>query len=369
MTYTAVYNSTVNEYTVTWKNDDGSVIDTTQVAYGEVPTHDEPTKRYDRYYYYTFAGWDVEPVAVTGDAEYTATFEQNDIPLPNGPQDNGYYYFFGEKQKAYKLIRYYDEYWYLVSEYNRYAKNQIRYLEAYMVEGTGFEEGFYWFDSEGHMTTLRNGPQFDGYFYLNNERLNAYQLVEHEGEWYYIASGNKYARDTRCYLSSAIVAGTDIPAGYYDFDFEGRLIVKNGLYIDDCYYVDNVRQSAYQLVEIDGDYYYIAENHKIAKGQRRYLNAAVVENTPFAVGYYEFDDLGRMIFKNGPDADGYFYLNNAKQKAYKLIDFEGDYYFVAEYNKYAKNQRRYLNASMVEGTDFAVGYYNFDADGKMILAD
>ena len=369
VTYTAVYNSTVNEYTVTWKNEDGSVIDTTQVAYGEVPTHDEPTKRYDRYYYYTFAGWDVEPVAVTGDAEYTATFEQNDIPLPNGPQDNGYYYFFGEKQKAYKLIRYYDEYWYLVSEYNRYAKNQIRYLEAYMVEGTGFEEGFYWFDSEGHMTTLRNGPQFDGYFYLNNERLNAYQLVEHEGEWYYIASGNKYARDTRCYLSSAIVAGTDIPAGYYDFDSEGRLIVKNGLYTDDCYYVDNVRQSAYQLVEIDGDYYYIAENHKIAKGQRRYLNAAVVENTPFAVGYYEFDDLGRMIFKNGPDADGYFYLNNEKQKAYKLIDFEGDYYFVAEYNKYAKNQRRYLNASMVEGTDFAVGYYNFDADGKMILAD
>ena len=72
--YTATFSSAVNEYTITWKNDDGSVIDTTTVAYGEVPTHADATKDATAQYTYTFTGWDTEPVAVTGDAEYTATF-------------------------------------------------------------------------------------------------------------------------------------------------------------------------------------------------------------------------------------------------------------------------------------------------------
>ena len=42
-TYTAQFGSTVNAYTVTWKNDDGSVIDATTVAYGETPAHADPS--------------------------------------------------------------------------------------------------------------------------------------------------------------------------------------------------------------------------------------------------------------------------------------------------------------------------------------
>ena len=66
--YTATFSSTVNEYTITWKNDYGSVIDTTTVAYGEVPTHADAIKDATAQYTYTFTGWDTEPVAVTGDA-------------------------------------------------------------------------------------------------------------------------------------------------------------------------------------------------------------------------------------------------------------------------------------------------------------
>ena len=297
VTYTAVYNSTVNEYTVTWKNDDGSVIDTTTVAYGEVPTHADPTKDADDIASYKFIGWDKEIVPVTGDAEYTAVFDYDVITAEHGPQDDGTFYLLGEKQKAYKLIEFEGEY-YLVAEYNKIAKNQTRYLNASMVEGTDFAVGYYWFDEEGHMQTLRNGPMADGCFYKDNERLTAYQLVSYDNGWYFIA-----------------------------------------------------------------------ENHKYVKSVRRYLNASMVEGTGFAAGYYEFDADGKMIYKQGPDADGYFYLNNEKQKAYKLINFDNSYYLVAEYHKYAKSQRRYLNASMVEGTDFAVGFYDFDADGRMILAD
>ena len=74
-TYTATFTQTDREYTITWKNDDGSVIDTTTVPYGTVPTHADATKDADAQYSYTFAGWDKEIVAVTGDATYTATFD------------------------------------------------------------------------------------------------------------------------------------------------------------------------------------------------------------------------------------------------------------------------------------------------------
>ena len=73
-TYKATYTETLNQYTITWKMDDGSVIDTTTVAYGTVPTHADPSKAATAEYTYTFTGWTPEVVAVTGDAEYTATF-------------------------------------------------------------------------------------------------------------------------------------------------------------------------------------------------------------------------------------------------------------------------------------------------------
>ena len=73
-TYTATFSTTTNEYTITWYNDDNTLIDQTTVAYGEVPTHADPTKENNAEWTYTFAGWDHEPVAVTGNASYTAAY-------------------------------------------------------------------------------------------------------------------------------------------------------------------------------------------------------------------------------------------------------------------------------------------------------
>ena len=73
-TYTAIYTETKRSYTITWKMDDGSVINTTSVEYGEVPTHADPVKAATAEWTYTFAGWAPEVVAVSGDATYTATF-------------------------------------------------------------------------------------------------------------------------------------------------------------------------------------------------------------------------------------------------------------------------------------------------------
>ena len=73
-TYTAVYNKTKRKYTITWLNDDNSLIDQTEVEYDVVPTHADATKENTAEYSYTFTGWNSTPVAVTGAATYKATF-------------------------------------------------------------------------------------------------------------------------------------------------------------------------------------------------------------------------------------------------------------------------------------------------------
>ena len=62
------------KFTITWKNDDGSIIDQTEVSYGQIPTHEVPVKPSTEQYTYTFAGWTPEVVAATSDATYTATY-------------------------------------------------------------------------------------------------------------------------------------------------------------------------------------------------------------------------------------------------------------------------------------------------------
>ena len=77
-TYVAVYEKAVNKYTVTWKNDDGSVLRTDKnVEYGTMPNYGaNPTKAADAQYTYTFKGWTPKVKTVTGDAVYTAVYEK-----------------------------------------------------------------------------------------------------------------------------------------------------------------------------------------------------------------------------------------------------------------------------------------------------
>ncbi len=70
-----------NFYTITWKNADGTLLDTTyNVKEGEIPMYNgttptmTPEEGAD--YTYDFGGWDKEVVAATGDATYTATYRK-----------------------------------------------------------------------------------------------------------------------------------------------------------------------------------------------------------------------------------------------------------------------------------------------------
>jgi len=66
-----------NSYTVTWKNDDGTILAKDTVEAGSTPEYvgAKPTKEATAETSYTFVGWDPEVAPVTEDVTYTAQFE------------------------------------------------------------------------------------------------------------------------------------------------------------------------------------------------------------------------------------------------------------------------------------------------------
>lgn len=77
ITYKATYTAEVNKYTVIWKNEDGTILETDEkVPYGDMPEYNgsTPSKTATAQYDFVFAGWDTAVSEVTGDVVYTAVY-------------------------------------------------------------------------------------------------------------------------------------------------------------------------------------------------------------------------------------------------------------------------------------------------------
>ena len=297
-------------------------------------------------------------------AKYTFDAEGRMI-VKNGPQEDGTFYINHVQQKCYQFVQFEGNYYYITNG-NKIAKSTTIYIDEKGLVGTDFVPGRYEFDAEGKLV-IKNGPQADGTFYINNVQQKCYQIVEFEGNYYYVTNGNKIAKSTTIYIDEKGLVGTDFVPGRYEFDAEGKLIIKHGPQADGTFYLDNVQQKCYQVVEFEGNYYYITDGNKIAKGKTLYLPEKVMGNTGLPAAKYAFDVEGRMIVKNGPQEDGTFYINHVQQKCYQIIVYEGNYYYITDGNKFAKDATLYLPEKVMGDTGLPAGKYSFDAEGKMII--
>lgn len=77
-TYTATYSSTLNEYQIDFVDEDGTVLQSEVLLYGETPSFKgtTPTKAADAQYTYTFSDWDKAISMVTGNATYKAVYSK-----------------------------------------------------------------------------------------------------------------------------------------------------------------------------------------------------------------------------------------------------------------------------------------------------
>ncbi|MBQ2880917.1 MAG: hypothetical protein IJE40_01485, partial [Clostridia bacterium] len=301
-----------------------------------------------------------------------------------------YLYINDIKQIRYKLVEY-DGNFYFINDGDKVVKNTRLYLSSNFVEGKVLPDGralipgYYNFAADGKMIieSLKNGVVGD-YLYINDVKQTRYKLVEYSGSFYFINDGDKVVKSTRLYLSSTFVNGKVLPdgrellPGYYNFAADGKMIIeslKNGV-VGDYLYINDVKQTRYKLVEYDGNLYFINDGDKVAKNTRLYLSETFVkgkilpDGREMLPGYYNFAADGKLIvesLKNGIVGD-YLYINDVKQTRYKLVEYDGNYYFINDGDKIAKNTRLYLSDRFVANTPIPSGYYNFDANGKLIIS-
>jgi uncharacterized repeat protein (TIGR02543 family) len=75
---TLVANFRKKKFTITFVNEDGTVLQSEMVEYGVKPVYNKetPAKEATKQYTYTFAGWDSEIIEVAGDATYAARYDR-----------------------------------------------------------------------------------------------------------------------------------------------------------------------------------------------------------------------------------------------------------------------------------------------------
>ena len=356
----------------------------------------------------------VNTIAKFFNGEYSVYYECDATGaaiLYTGPYNSNFYKD-GDMLKAYVFVEHKGDF-YFVSDGHKLLVNSYKNLTAKHVEGKTFADGTpipagnYYFGADGKMVIpeipeapeAKNGV-INGYLYIDDVKQVRYQLVEYDGNFYFISDADKILVNTYKTLSAKHVEGktfadgTPLTAGTYYFDAEGKLVVpeapeapevKNGV-INGYLFIDGVQQKAYQLVEYDGNFYFVSDGHKVLVNGNKNLTAKHVEGktfadgTPIPAGIYYFDAEGKMVRPEAPEApeakngviNGYLYIDDVQQKAYQLVEYDGNFYFVSDGHKVIVDGYKNLSAKHVEGkildngSPILPGIYYFDSEGKLV---
>ena len=401
-TYTATYTEVIREYTITYYVND-EIYTTESYAYGAAviaPAYAPevgPT-------YFTFSGWivpDTMPAENLSVYATAAPFEginelDGDLYLfANGEiveypglvrievtDDNGgvidvCYYYFGEDNKAFKP----------------YTGENDELVNECLVEKNNdmlFAGDKYIFDENGvivHDDFNLNGIcELNGkLFYCIDGVIIRHGLVRVDGRLYYARSvSGELVTGCRYWVTRTngltFEDGTPIAPGYYYFDDNGVMFIKNGIVEENgslYYYVNNVLTPA-GLIKLGDDYYYVrTSNGEVIHGRSYWVT---VTNGLLPAGMYEFDNDGKMIDPPVIDPDQpepevkdgiveefgslYYYVDGVLTPA-GLIELDGSYYYVRTSNGEVVHGRSYW-VTVTNGL-LPEGMYRFADDGRMII--
>ena len=252
-------------------------------------------------------------------------------------------------------------------EYRYFKRNgMVTSVETYVAKTNDLlKAAKYTFDAEGKLMKLEGlHEDLNGSLCYYVDYVKNYAgLVEVDGSYYYIASDLKAVKNCTYYVTKT----NDLkPAGYYTFDADGKMVIKNGLVEENgdlYYYVDGAKTAA-GLIKVDGNYYYIASSLKAVKNAKHYVFADRANGLKSA-GWYWFNEDGTMFLDGIREENGtkYYYKDGVKNYA-GLIEISGEYYYVKSDCSVVCNRSYYVtksNGLMPSAT------YTFGADGKMVI--
>ena len=242
--------------------------------------------------------------------------------------------------------------------------------------------GEYQFGADGKLI-IKNGLVTDDdgeiRYYVNSVATYAGLVMDSEGNYYYINSTLKTVKNCKYYITRT---NGLLSAGEYQFDADGKMVVKSGLVTDDDgeirYYVDGVAVYAGLVQDTEGNYYYVNSTLKAVRNCKYYITRT---NGLLSAGEYQFDADGKLIIKNGlvTDDDGEirYYENGIAVYAGLVQDTEGNYYYInstlksvkGSYTIYEGRANGLLTAEDFTDTDVlgqACKNVEFDENGRMI---
>ena len=370
--------------TITWKNENGSVLGTDTILKGSVPqyTGEDPKKNEDKHHSYEFKGWDKELAAVSEDTVYIAQFTSVG---KNGlcQEDNGTYWLENGRHVRDKGLTQVKDanghnlYYYFDVD-GKAVKNVLPdggkdfWIPAEKTNGLLPEWGYY-FDENGvipHDEQFQNGIVEEGgvkYYYIDGIRVHM-GMFKLDGSFYYAKSDGALIVNRTYYCERMSDSG--LPEGTYSFDADGKL--KNGIVAenDSLYYYLNGALHYAGLIEIDGSYYYVRTSGEVVHGRSHWITKT---NGLMSERSYQFAEDGKMInpeikdtSKDGivqEDGSLYYYRDGVRYYA-GLIEIDGSYYYVRTSGEVVHGRNYWItktNGLMPEKS------YTFDDNGRMTV--